>query len=177
MIYLVIQDSKTKVLGFNEEIKPTLTNLPSSAPILTPSDTPLSTSSPTNTPLLYPTPSIIPKQIPTLTPTETSKPTPLPLLATSQEINSFIERFAAQYGVDPNILRHIALCESGFNSTAIHRNYAGLYQFTTISWTNIRREIGEDINPDLRFSAEESVQTAAYALSKGKGGIWPNCLP
>jgi soluble lytic murein transglycosylase-like protein len=61
---------------------------------------------------------------------------------------------------------------------ASHAGYGGLFQFGSITWKNIRKEIGEDPNPDLRFNAEEAVQTAAYAISKGKkSSFWPNCYP
>lgn len=90
-------------------------------------------------------------------------------------VNQFIDQFASFYAVDPNVLRHIALCESGFNSNAVNGPYAGLYQFNSITWKNLRLAIGKNTDPNLRFSAEDAVQTAAYELSIGKGGIWPNC--
>ena len=42
---------------------------------------------------------------------------------------------------------------------------------------NLRKEFGEDTDPNLRFNAEEAIQTAAYGLSKGKSALWPNCTP
>jgi hypothetical protein len=151
--------SKTNVLGFHSEASPTTTSTP--LPTTTPTSTPTATSTETPSPL----------------PTKTPKPLPTSTPVSSQEVNAFIERFAAQYGVDPNVIRHVAVCESGFNSNAVRGIYVGLFQFGPTTWKNIRKELGEEGNPDLRFSAEESVQTAAFALSKGKGGIWPNCLP
>ncbi len=94
-----------------------------------------------------------------------------------EQINALIERFGSQYGVDPNVLRYIAICESNFNPLAINGPYAGLYQFGPITWQNNRQLMNEDINPDLRFNAEEAIQTAAFVLSIGRGGVWPNCLP
>jgi hypothetical protein len=134
------------------------------------SPTPLATPTPTPTPV--PTPSPTPKPKPTKTPTPVPQPT-----FSSEQINGFIERFAAQYSVSPDVLRYIALCESGFNPTTSHLGYAGLFQFGATTWRNLRLEFGEDVNPDLRFNAEEAVQTAAYAISVGKKGIWPNCYP
>ena len=55
--------------------------------------------------------------------------------------------------------------------------YAGLYQFTPNVWIKYRGLIGEETNPDLRFNAEEAVQTAAYVLSINQAYIWPNCVP
>jgi hypothetical protein len=146
--------------------------------ILKPTPTPTPTLTPTPTPTLTPTPS--PTSTPSPTPTPTMTPTPtLPPQPTYsvEQINALIERFAGQYGVDPNLLRHIAICESNFNPLAINGPYAGLYQFDSVTWKNNRQLMNEDINPDLRFNAEEAVQTAAFVLSIGRGGIWPNCLP
>lgn len=126
-----------------------------------------------------PTPTETPTPTPSLTPKPTKRPTPVPTPspASSQEINGFIDRFSSQYSVDPNAMRHIAICESGFNPNAVDGPYVGLFQFSPTTWRNIRVQIGEDTNINLRFSAEESAQTAAYALSKGKVGIWPHCEP
>jgi len=102
-------------------------------------------------------------------------PTPSP--AASKEINEYIDRFSSQFGIDPNVLRYVAICESGFRSNATNGKYAGLFQFDTTTWSNIRKEIGENPDERLRLSAEEAVQTAAYAISKGKERLWPNCIP
>ncbi|MGB6881989.1 MAG: transglycosylase SLT domain-containing protein [Microgenomates group bacterium] len=142
--------------------------------------TPEPAQSPTPTPTEEPTPIPTEKPTPTLSPTPTisPSPTPEPLPPVSpEEIHGFIERFAAQYGVDPNVLRHIAVCESEFNPLAINNSYVGLFQFGPITWANNRKAMGEDPNPDLRLNAEESAQTAAYILSTRGGGVWPNCLP
>lgn len=134
---------------------------------------------PTPSPTLSPTPTESPTSTPSPTPKPTKKPTPVPTPTpvSPAEINGFIDRFSSQYSVDPNVMRHIAVCESGFNPAAVNGPYVGLYQFAITSWKNIRREMGEDTNINLRFSAEESAQTAAYAISKGKQGIWPHCEP
>ena len=88
-----------------------------------------------------------------------------------------MDRFAVQYSVSPNVIRYIALCESDFDPLAENLSYAGLFQFGPATWKNIRVKMGEDINIDLRLNAEESVQTAAYAISVGYKEIWPNCYP
>ncbi len=136
----------------------------------------------TDDPSLEMTPS--PTSSPTPEPTETPSPTPVPTetpipqpVFSSEEIHGFIERFAGQYGVDPNVLRHLAVCESGFNPLAANLNYAGLFQFSPNTWIKYRQLMGEDADIDLRLNAEESVQTAAYAYSIGNDGIWPNCAP
>ena len=69
-------------------------------------------SVPTNTP----TPTVTPR--PTRIPTPTVKPQPE---FSSEQIYGFTETYGHQYGVDPNVIRHIALCESTFKSGA--KNY------------------------------------------------------
>lgn len=160
---VALKKSDAKVLGISITATPTnmpLTPTPTPTPTITatPSPSPMPTSSPT----------------PTLSPTPTAVPQPK---FSDEQIHALINRFAGQYGVDVNILRHLAVCESGFREYAANGPYAGLFQFAPITWQNIRKEIGESSDPDLRFNAEEAVQTAAYALSQGKIGIWPGCRP
>jgi len=133
-----------------------LTASPTAQPTITPSPTPLPT----------------PKPIPVKTATSVPQPT-----FTSQQINGFIDKFAGQYGVDPNVIRSIALCESGFNPSAKNYIYRGLFQFGPVTWQNIRVKMNENNNINLRLNAEDAVQTAAYAISTGDKAIWPHCYP
>jgi soluble lytic murein transglycosylase-like protein len=138
------------------------------------SPSPTVTATPTDTPTPTPTPT----SDPTSTPSPKPKPTiVLPPPTSSQEVNGFIERFAVQYGVSPHVLRHLAICESGFKSNAKNGPYIGLYQFGPITWKNNRVKMGEDPNLGLRYNAEEAVQTAAYLISIGRIKAWPNCQP
>lgn len=142
--------------------------------------TPTVVPTPTPTPTLIPSPTSIPTPIPTPIPSPTVIPTPSPVPpppVRPEAIHGFIERFAAQYNVDPNVLRHIAVCESGFNPMAVKLSYAGLYQFGPTAWGKYRGLIGEDESLELRFNAEEATQTAAYVLSINQAYIWPNCTP
>lgn len=119
-----------------------------------------------------PTPTATPK--PTIIPS----PTPKPVSKYSpSEIYGFTQSFGGQYGIDPNVIRYIALCESGFNPAAKNYIYGGLFQFDTSTWINFRKKMGKETDPDLRYEAREAVQTAAYAMSLGKIHIWPNCQP
>jgi hypothetical protein len=153
--------NQTKVLAESIEI-----NNYEKPPVINPS--PL----PTNTPI----PSPKPTATETPSPFPTATPIPQPNF-TSSEIHAFMERFSGQYGIDVNVLRHIAICESGFKPSAINGPYAGLFQFNKTTWSNNRIPMGEDPNPDLRFNAEEAIQTAAYLISLGKRHLWPNCYP
>lgn len=132
---------------------------------------------PTESPIPSPTPSPTPKPTKTPNPTPSDTPVPIPPLSSEEETSGFIERFAGQYNVDPNVLRHIAVCESGFNPHAVNGAYIGLYQFGPITWQENRVLIGEDPDPILRYSAEESVQTAAFLLATRGRRFWPNCNP
>jgi len=123
-----------------------------------------------------------PSPQPSITCVPTLLPSPIPTVLSfprysQEEIHGFIDRFSDQYEVDPNVLRHIATCESGFNASSVNGPYVGLFQFGNSSWVNNRNLMGEDTNLDLRFNAEESVQTAAFIVSKGIKHIWPNCYP
>ena len=135
-------------------------------------DTPVPTAIPTQ----MPTPTFTPAPTPTPTPIPTPTPTPFPA-ASSAQINAFIDQYAAHFSVDPNVLRHLAFCESTFNPLAEKLDYAGLYQFDQRTWRVYREMLSQDTDPDLRFNAEQAVLTAAYVLSIGRGGIWPSCLP
>ena len=160
------------ILGFFGKEKEVLSLAVEATPTST--LTPEPTESPTSTP--KPTP----RPLPTVTPvpTKVTTPTLIPQPTyTSEEIHGFIERFSAQYGVDANIMRHIAVCESGFNPLAVNGLYAGLYQYSETAWKGNRVLMGEDPNSELRFNAEEAAQTAAFMVSLGKGWVWPNCFP
>lgn len=142
----------------------------------------VATVNPTIAPTEEPNPTVEPTQTPTPLPLKTASPkptqTPIPQPTfSSQQINEFIDRFASLYNVSPDILRHIALCESGFNPLASNAGYVGLYQFGPTTWKNVRIKMGEDTNINLRANAEEAVQTAAYNLHINNAGIWPNCVP
>jgi hypothetical protein len=144
----------------------------------TPTITPVPTKEPTQVPSPSPEPTKIPTPLPTAISTPVPTETPIPQPQYSQEqIHGFIERFSAQYGVDPNVMRHIANCESGFNAAAVNGPYTGLYQFGKTAWVSNRSIMGEDTDSALRLNAEEAAQTAAFMVSIGKGGIWPNCFP
>ncbi len=157
-VYLAAHSSKSKEKVLAES---------TIAPLLTPSLLPLPSDTPT--PTAVPTPKPTPKPA---TPTPVPQPT-----FSSQQIYEFTERFAGQYGVDPNVIRHIAICESGFKPNAKYIKYIGLFQFDAPTWKSLRLKMGEDPDPNLRANAEEAVQTAAYAISIGKRYLWPNCNP
>lgn len=178
-------------------IFPTIVELPIETPTSVPTPLILPTIKPTTKPT--PFPSIVPTASPTVTqatPTTTTTPTPTILITptivvtptttlptptiiktSSEEINRQIDSLGAKYKVDPNIIRHIAICESGFNPMAENYIYAGLFQFSPSTWSSYRSQMHLDQNPTLRYSSFDAIETAAYALSLGDSRIWPNCYP
>ncbi|MGA3292091.1 MAG: transglycosylase SLT domain-containing protein [Candidatus Microgenomates bacterium] len=163
---LLVVAGEIITLSFMNRKKPEEKVLSEATAIVTPSPTP------------SPSPSPTPTLVPTLKPTNKPTPTPIPQPTfNSQQINGFIDEYSGQYGVDPNVIRHIALCESSFNPFAKDGTYWGLFQFGPITWKDLRAKMGKDTNINLRYNAEEAVRTAAYAISLGERPIWPNCNP
>lgn len=117
-------------------------------------------------------PSPTPTPEPTATPTQRSFSEVEP---TSIDLETLFSRYAQEYQVDKEVLKKIAKCESGLNPGAHNFAYAGLYQFSPLSWSNVRNSMGLDSNADLRLNAAESIRTAAYLISKGQLALWPNC--
>lgn len=139
-------------------------------------------SKPTPTPTQMPTPE--PTAVPSPTPTETPPPTPTAMptpeptaVPAPVDLEGLFTRFSGEFSVDRELLKRIAACESGFNAGShnVAHGYAGMYQFAESSWTAVRSRMGADPNPDLRFSAEESIRTAAFHIANGGQGAWPSC--
>lgn len=117
-----------------------------------------------------------PKPTPKPTATPYLAPTPTPDVWSPPDIEPLFSRYAGQYGVDKNELERIANCESHFNPNAKNGPYLGMFQFGITTWITSRQAIGRDINLDLRSNIEESIQTAAYLMSRRGSEPWPNCL-
>lgn len=132
--------------------------------------------SPTKSP--SPTPTIIPIAIPTIEPTltPTAVPAPLPPTLPPISMEELFEKYASQYAVSKDLLKRIAICESGLNPNAVNLGYGGLFQFAESSWISTRNLMNLDPNTSLRFNAEESIKTAAFLISRGNSNlIWPSC--
>ncbi len=176
--YLVIIHKAKKI----DLVSPVVTVAPTLNLIKEASTSALMNASPSGTPESSPsaTPSpekLVVTQLKTVKNEVTATPTPTYSAETAQAVNEYIDKFSAEHGVDPNVIRHLAICESGFRTNAINLGYAGLFQFDSATWKRLRLEIGEDPNPDLRFSGKDAVQTVTYAISKNKSGLWPSCFP
>ncbi len=165
--YAIVEERKGFFTMFRKE-KPVRMPIPSGNPTPLPTFTP----TPTNTPTPTPTPTNTPT--PTLTPTPTIYiPPPAP-----GEIDGYFKKYASEYSVDETLMRKIAACESGYNTTSHNTtyDYAGMYQFSRDTWTGTRNQMSDDPNPDLRFNAEQAIKTAAFKISRGGQNAWRNCL-
>lgn len=140
---------------------------------------PTPTTTPTPTPTPIPTSTPTPTPLPTATPTPIkSEPTPQPPLSipvSSQDLENHFSKYSSEYGIDKELLKRIAACESGFNTNSRNGDYGGMYQFASSSWQSTRASMGMDQNTDLRFNAEESIRTAAFKISRGGSSAWPSC--
>lgn len=112
---------------------------------------------------------------PTLIPSPTAIPTLVPVIILPQDLDGLFAKYADEYNVDKELLKKIADCESNFNPNAKTSLYAGLFQFAEPIWIQTRTLMGQNPDVNLRFNAEESVRTAAFMVSQGHLGIWPNC--
>ena len=129
----------------------------------------------TITPTITPTPTATPS--PTLTPTPTATPSPTlaPIIILPKDLDDLFTRYSNEYSVDKELLKRIANCESSLNPNVSTNLYAGLFQFAEPIWIQTRTLMGQNPDTNLRFNAEESIRTAAFMISQGHLGIWPNC--
>lgn len=91
------------------------------------------------------------------------------------DLNQWFKKYADLYGLDENLLKKIAGCESGFNPGSNSGLYGGMFQFAQDTWISTRNAMGVDSNPDLRFNGEEAIKTAAFKIAHGGKDSWPVC--
>ena len=131
-------------------------------PELTPRSVDMNVASPTPSPILIETPTPI--------------PTPTPDVWAPPELEGWFTQYAGSYGIDKNILERLANCESHFNVNSQNKDYLGMFQFSSSTWSNYRVQMGLDPNPALRTNAEESIKTAAFVIQQRGVAPWPSCL-
>ena len=155
--YKVSSINVTEVLSEKVEVTPTAIQTPTPTP--QPTDTPTPTLVPTKKPI----------------PTPTPVPTPTPIVKAPENFEPLFSEFASVYGVDANLLKKIAECETHFNNSVSAPPYAGMFQFLENTWVTYRKLMGKDPDINLRYGARESIETAAYVVSLGKLHLWPVC--
>ncbi len=112
---------------------------------------------------------------PTLTPTPTPVPTITPTPISYTQLEDLFTKYSGSESISRELLRKIAVCESGLNPNARNGIYGGLFQFSEGSWITTRRKMNMDTNPNLRFDLEQSIRTAAFKMALDGPGAWPNC--
>lgn len=110
-----------------------------------------------------------PTRKPTSTPTITTIPIP------AGTLEDWFSKYASKESIDRESLKRIAVCESGLNANARYRDYGGLFQFSTSSWTSTRTNMNLSIDPNLRYNPEEAIKTAAFKVATEGIHAWPNC--
>jgi beta-N-acetylhexosaminidase len=118
---------------------------------------------------------IVITETPIPTPTFTPSPTPRPISVYTGDLENLFIKYSNQYSVSRDLLKKIADCESHFHSNSVNGPYGGMYQFHEGTWINVRKMMNENTDPSLRFNAEEAIKTAAFKISVGGVGSWPNC--
>lgn len=131
--------------------------------------------------IVTPTPTTTPTPTPQPSPTASAgtatpiPPTPTPIIVAPANLDELFTKYGSEYSVDKELMKRIAYCESRLNPAAATSQYAGLYQFSQSLWTQTRTLMGQNSDPNLRLNAEEAIRTAAFMISQGHLGIWPNC--
>lgn len=126
--------------------------------------------------LSLPTPKPQPKADPPLADVEVASITITSYKVTPpEEINVLIDKYAQEFGANPDLMKSIAKCESRFRAEAVNGSFGGMYQFLASTWSSNRNAMGLDPNPDLRFNAEEAIRTAAFKMGRDGYGAWPSC--
>lgn len=119
--------------------------------------------------------------VPTLTPRPTPIPTKMPTPAiklkqlSPQILDQLFSKYSENYTVDRELLRKIAVCESYLNPMASSGDFAGLYQFSKLTWITTRQHMNVNADTYLRYDPEEAIMTAAFKLKKDGKNSWPNC--
>ncbi|MBP7966878.1 transglycosylase family protein [Candidatus Woesebacteria bacterium] len=162
LIVFLYTHSQPEVLGVSYSPPFIVTHTP------TPTSTPTPTFTPTPTPTSTPSPTLTPT--PTFTPTPTLSPMP------QTQYEEYFDTYSQQYSVDKNIMKKIAYCESGMGSGAQNGPYGGMFQYTEETWKSVRTQMGQDTNPALRFGVKESIETAAFQISRYGTTAWKGCL-
>lgn len=97
-----------------------------------------------------------------------ASPDPIQATATAATTTPVIHAAAAEFGLDPDYLLSVAVCESTLNPNAYNpAGYHGLFQFDHTTWAAYG--YGSIYDPTAQ------ARTAARLLAAGQSSRWPNC--
>jgi hypothetical protein len=91
------------------------------------------------------------------------------------QLEEWFTKYANKESVNRDLLKKIAVCESGLNIRATNGIYGGLYQFSANTWISTRQAMNMNTDQNLRFNAEEAIRTAAFRIATLGDRAWPNC--
>lgn len=176
--FLIAVTDTEKVLG--AETEASTSAIETATGVSTPAPSPVVEPSVDPTPAPAKPASVQPSATPTIEPTTTPEPIAVPSAApaistAAADLESLFAQHAATHGVDPEIMKKIAQCESGMRPEAVNGPYGGMFQFVSSTWVSNRKAMGKDTDPALRFNAEEAIETAAFKMGRDGYGAWPSC--
>ena len=97
-----------------------------------------------------------------------ASPDPIEATAAATSTDAVIFAAANEFGLDPNYLLSVAVCESGLNPSAYNpAGYHGLFQFDQTTWAAYG--YGSIYDPTAQ------ARTAARLIAAGQSSRWPNC--
>jgi len=97
-----------------------------------------------------------------------ASPDPIQTTATGASTTEVIYAAAGEFGLDPDYLLSVAVCESTLNPNAFNpAGYHGLFQFDHTTWAAYG--YGSIYDPTAQ------ARTAARLIAAGQASRWPNC--
>jgi len=85
----------------------------------------------------------------------------------ANDIDSLIERYSREYGLDPNLTRAVVDTESSGNVDALsHKGATGLMQVMPETGAEIAAEIGEPFSIENLYDPETAIKYGTYYLAK-----------
>jgi len=90
-----------------------------------------------------------------------------------KNLEEYLAFVARENNIDEGLFLAIANCESRLDPKAKGiTNDGGLFQFIPSTWIRVRKKMGEDPNPDLRFDFVENTLTAGFCMRTEGTGHW-----
>lgn len=93
----------------------------------------------------------------------------------SLPIGQKIIQTALAYGVDPEAMIQLGICESGLNPKAWNKKdpnggSKSVFQYQSPTFYGAAKEVGIE-NPDV-WNVDQQIELTAYLLSQGRQNLW-----
>lgn len=88
------------------------------------------------------------------------------VILSREQIEDYIDQYAAQYQVSASLMRAIIKCESGYNQLAknARSSAAGFAQFLDGTWRSAMKALGYD-TAITQYDGAKNIQALAYVMS------------